>query len=227
MLEDLFAEIEKSHTFELTSNLFEIDEFEKRCGYKLPKDLKEFYRRYKTVRLFDDQWGASYRFVPVIEMKVTGYDIYGDSTNPDEFLWPKSWFTICDVLDGNYIAIDLSSKKGNECNYIDCFHETYGTPGESRIIAKSFKELLEQSLKGGREQFYLKEDFKDYGDALEITPETAIFRVSNESDSTVEGWMVNFVRKNKSYRKFFKDKDYGNEEKSYESAKRYVAESKE
>lgn len=77
MLEDLFTEIENLHTFQLADNPFEIDE-----------------------------WGASYRFVPVIEIKVTGYDIYGDSANPADFLWPKSWFTVCDVLDGNYISVE-------------------------------------------------------------------------------------------------------------------------
>ena len=227
MLENLFSEIEKLHSFELADNPFEIDEFEKRFGYKLPDDLKEFYRRYKTVKLFDSEWGASYRFVPVNEMKITGYDIYGDSANPEEFLWPKSWFTVCDVLDGNYLSVDLSSRKGDECNYIDCFHETYGTPGESKVIAKSFRELLEQSLMRGKEQFYLDNSFKDYGDALEITPETAIFRISNKNDSIVGGWMVNFYRNNKSYRKYFKDVDYGNKEKSYEAAKYYVEENTE
>jgi len=226
MLEDLFVEIEKSHTFELANNPSEIDEFEKHCDYKLPEDLKEFYRRYKTVKLFDDEWGASYRFVFVNEIKVTGYDIYGDSANPNDYLWPKSWFTVCDVLDGNYISVDLSSRNGNECNYIDCFHETYGTPGESKVIAKSFRELLERSLTSGREQFYLDNDFKDYGDALEITPETAIFRISNRNASTTGGWMVNFYRSDKSYRKYFRDVDYGNKEKSYEVAKLYVEENR-
>lgn len=182
MLEDLFTEIEKSHNFELTNNPSEIDEFEKSCGDRLPDDLKEFYRRYKTVKLFDNEWGASYRFVPINEIKITGYDIYGDSANPEDFLWPKAWFTICDVLDGNYISVDLSSRNENECNYIDCFHETFGTPGESKVIAKSFREILERSLTSGSEQFYLNGDFKDYGDALEITPETAIFRISNVND---------------------------------------------
>lgn len=46
MLEDLFVEIEKSHNCELTDKPSEINNFEKHCGYKLPEDLKTFYRRY-------------------------------------------------------------------------------------------------------------------------------------------------------------------------------------
>ncbi len=224
MLDALFPEIEKNHTFEFTDNPLAIDEFEKQCGYELPQDLKDFYHRYQTIKLFDHEWGASYRFVPVIEIKVTGYDIYGKSANPNDYLWPQSWFTICDVLDGNYIAIDLSSKNGNECNCIDCFHETYGIPGEAKVIAKSFRELLEESIKGGREHFYLQEGFDGYGDALEITSKTTIFRISNPNNPTIGGWMVNFYRDNKPYRKFFKDKDYGSEENAFEAAKRYMNE---
>lgn len=227
MLEDLFFEIEESHTYELTDNPFAIDEFEKRCAYKLPEDIKEFYRRYKTVKLFENEWGATYRFVPVSEIKNTGYDIYGDTADPEGFFWPRAWFTVCDVLDGNFIAVDLSSRKSNECNYIDCFHETYGTPGESRVIARSFRELLERSLENGDQQFYLKEGFIDYGDGLEIKPETAIFRISNKNDATVGGWMVDFVRKKKSFHKYFEDKVYGGKERSYDMARQFVEKNRE
>lgn len=222
MLQDLFTEIEKSHVFELNDDPSATDRFKKACGYDLPEDMKEFYHRYKTVILFDGEWGATYRFVSVNKMKNTGFDIYGDSANPDEFFWPRAWFTVCDVLDGNYIAVDLSSRKGNEYNYIDCFHETYGIPGGSQVIAKSFKELLERSLENGEQQFYLKEGFKGYGDGLVIKPETAMFRISNKHDSTVGGWMVDFVRNKKSFRNYFEDKVYGNKEKSYDAARQYV-----
>jgi antitoxin YokJ len=239
MLKDLFSKIEKSHTFELTDNPFAIDEFEKRCGYKLPEDLKEFYRRYKTVKLFDSERGATYRFVNVNEIKSTGFDIYGVSTDPDEFFWTRAWFTVCDVLDGNYIAVDLSSRKGNEYNFIDCFHETYGVPGESQVIAKSFRELLERSLENGDQQFYLKEGFKGYGDTLEITPETAIRRMEPVKPKwgwlgeiirrakyphIQSGWYVEFVQPNNSHQKFFGDRDYGSKEKSLDAAKKYLYE---
>ncbi len=77
MLEDLFSEIEISHTFELTSNPSEIDEFEKHCGYELPEDLKTFYRRYKTVQLFPYRGGWQYRLVSIDEIHCVGFDILG------------------------------------------------------------------------------------------------------------------------------------------------------
>jgi antitoxin YokJ len=166
MYEDLFAEVEKSHTFEFADNSSSIDAFEKNCGFELPSDLKEFYRRFKTVKLFTYAGGWIYRFVPVSEMQITGLDIYGKYYKNDG---PNSWFTICDVMDGNYIAIDLASKKNSQWNYIDCFHETYGILGECKVIAKSFEELLERCLHSGNKLYYLEIGFQGYGDALEIT----------------------------------------------------------
>ena len=64
MFEDLFAEIEKSHSYEFTDTPSLIDDFEKRCGYELPEDLKDFYHRYKTVKLFDYEkahFGTTYK----------------------------------------------------------------------------------------------------------------------------------------------------------------------
>jgi len=164
MLEDLFTEIEKSHTFELTNNPSEIDEFERHCSYELPEDLKTFYRRYKTVKLFSDSEEWQYRFVFVDEIHCVGFDILGQFYEKDN---TSSWFTVCDVMDSNYLAIDLASKRDNEWNYIDCFHETFGIAGECKIIAKSFTELLERCLHSGGTLYYLQKGFQGYGDALE------------------------------------------------------------
>lgn len=163
MLDDLFAEIETNHIFELTDNPSEIDEFEKRCNYQLPEDIKEFYRHYKTVKLFVDKGGWQYRFVSISEMRSVGFDILGTYYKPDDTI---SWFTICDVMEGNYVAVDLASGKENNWNYIDCFHETFGIPGECKVIAKSFIEFLKRSLHSRDTLYYLEKGFKGYGDAL-------------------------------------------------------------
>ena len=91
MMENLFAEIEKSHIFKFTDDKAEIDAFEEHCGYKLPTDLKGFYYRYKTIKLFPRRGEWLYRFVPVSEIQITGPDIYGKYYENDG---PNSWFTI-------------------------------------------------------------------------------------------------------------------------------------
>lgn len=170
MLEDLFIEIEKNHSFEFSVNPLEIDDFEKKYGYKLPEDLKEFYKRYKTVSLFAYNGGWQYRFVEINEIHMTGLDIFGETYEKDKYFSIEttySWFTICDVMDGNYISIDFLSGNNEQRDFIDSYHESFGTPGECKVIAKSFTELLSKCLKGNGEHLYfLEQGFKGYGDAL-------------------------------------------------------------
>jgi cell wall assembly regulator SMI1 len=168
MLQKLFAEIEQYHDSEPCQNPSEIDGVEEKYGYKLPADLKAFYRRYRYVGLFKQEWSEyrwyTYRFVAVSEIHSTRIDIFGEDL--DEY-GPATWLTICDVQDGNYIAIDITSEKDGRFNYIDCFHETFAEPGHSKVVAQSFIELLERALHGGDEQFFfLQQGFSGYGDAL-------------------------------------------------------------
>ena len=244
MLKKLFAEIEKSHFFELSDDQSEIDEFEKHCGYELPEDLKEFYRRYKTVQLFPYSGGWQYRFVRINEIHMTGLDIFGEDYEKDS-LFSKdstySWYTICDLMDGNYIGINLLPESNRRWNYIDCFHETYGIPGECEVIAKSFTELLKQCLHSGESLFYLEKDFQGYGDALQITPETSIFRIEPTKSKwgklgnfireikyphIQKGWRIHFVQSENSYREFFADKDYGGKDNAFKAAKSYLEKNK-
>jgi hypothetical protein len=234
MLEELFTEIEHSHTFEPAEDAQAINEFEKHCGHELPDDLKEFYRRYKSVKLFPARGEWIYRFVPIGEMRITGLDIFGAHYEGDG---PNSWYTICDVRDGNYIAVDLASKRNDYCNYIDCFHETYAVPGECKIIATSLAELLGRCMRVAEGLYYLQPGFRDYGDALEITPDTAIRRVEVQRSSLgwlgelirdrklpklQSGWQVHFVQHQNSLSKFFGDVDYGSEENALLAAKQFL-----
>jgi len=243
-LKELFAQIEESHIFELADNQSEIDTFEKHCGYELPEDLKEFYKRYKTVQLFPYKGGWLYRFVRINEIHMTGLDIFGEEYEKDRSLSKDStysWFTICDLMDGNYIGINLLAESNGQWKYIDCFHETYGSPGECEVIAKSFTELLGQCLQSGESLFYLEKDFQGYGDALEITPDTAIQRIEpvkskwgwigefirqRKHPYIQAGWRVEFAQPNNSHREFFADRDYGGKEKSFDAAKQYLEKTK-
>jgi cell wall assembly regulator SMI1 len=218
MIEDLFAEIDSCHYAEPCRNPSEIDRLQDKCGYELPEDIKAFYRRYRSVKLFGKA-DFLYRFVPVSEMHRTRLDICGEDT--DEW-GPDTWLTVCDVQDNNYIAIDVASKDGEKYNYIDCFHETFAEPGSCTVIAKSFSELLERALHGGQDTvYYLDERFLGYGDALELTPDTAISRIDNP-EAPAKGWHVRFWHKGIGYIRFFGDSEYGGMEDAFEAAKRYV-----
>jgi hypothetical protein len=113
-IEQLYKDIEKNidHTFEPCSDISEIDTFVNNSNFDFPNDLKLFYRRYSWVKLFIGAYGSiAYRFVPIEEIHPTRIDIYGKDL--DEY-GPKEWITICDVMEGNYICVDLSSKAGEE-----------------------------------------------------------------------------------------------------------------
>ena len=80
---------------------------------------------------------------------------------------PPSWYTLADVQDSNYVAIDLNSPDGQTYPVIDCFHETLGWLGDyHKIVALSFTEFLQRALDGDRMLYWLAADFKGYGDAL-------------------------------------------------------------
>ncbi|HVO68665.1 MAG TPA: SMI1/KNR4 family protein [Aggregatilineaceae bacterium] len=217
-LENLFAEIEAHHYSEPCTHGSEIDEFARRNNYQFPDDLKAFYRRYRSVRLFDTEFGAKYRFVPISEIHPTRIDIYGIDT--DEW-GPREWLTVCNVQDGNYIAIDILSKDGDAYNYIDCFHETFAQPGECKIVARSFTELLEHALRGGEGLYYLQPDFAGYGDGRPLTPENAAIRIGNP-EAPEKGWLVKFTFKGIAHSRFFSDREHGGEEEAFEAVRRYI-----
>ena len=211
--------IDTLHFSEPCTDSYEIDRLDRRIKFLLPEDLKVFYRRYSTVKLFDHEFGATYRFVPITEIHLTRIDIYGKDL--DE-LGPSSWLTICDVLDGNYIAVDIASQENQNYNYIDCFHETFAEPGEATIVAKSFTELLERSLRGGGDSvYYCQKGFTGYGDGLELTAENATTRIDNP-EAPKKGWLMKFTHNGICHYDFFIDDEFGGKEKAFDAVRLYI-----
>ena len=221
MIEELFAEIDELHFPEFCVDPSEIERFEKQLGKELPEDLKSFYRHYKSVKLFGQEgFSVIYRFVPISEIHPTRYDIFDDKSADLSRL--DSWLTICDVQDGNYIAIDVNSNNGQEYNFIDCFHESFGEPGGCTVIAKSFTELLARALHSGSDTIFWGNEFLGYGDALPLTPENAIERI--ELPNVPKRWHVRFTRNGINFHQTFDDDDFGGKEFAYDAAKEYVKE---
>lgn len=219
--EQLCAQIDAHHFAEPCADAGAIDELEKRFGIRLPEDLKYFYRRYATAKLFDSEAGPAYRFVPLDEMRRTRIDIYGPDHDSDAW-GPAGWLTVCDVQDGNYIAIDAAPDQAGAYNYIDCFHETFAEPGESTVIAKSFTELLARALESKGSAFYLEKDFVDYGDGRPLTAENAALRVDNP-EAPKKGWLVRFsIGKSAPYQVFFTDDEYGSRDLALEAVRRFI-----
>jgi cell wall assembly regulator SMI1 len=222
MLEAFFDEIDKLPIgVEPCDDPESIDRLEEECGYRLPEDLKAFYRRYRSVTICDSEEELSRgccncRFVPVSKMHRTRIDIYGEDI---DYYGPSTWITVCNINDGNYIALDLASGEGNERNYILCDHEVFAEPGESPVIARCFTELLKRVLHGP--SFWIGSGFMTYGDALPLTPETASRRIENP-EAPRKGWLVKFAHKGRAYSELFADEDYGGKEQSFAAVREMV-----
>jgi cell wall assembly regulator SMI1 len=157
-MNELIERIRREHKFNPPLPEVQIAAMEEQLEYKLPDDLKEFYRYCNGAALFEDaNW--PFTFVPLEEFHRVTIDILGEED--DEWApYTKSWYSVCDVWDGNYIAADLSSVNGSHCWLIDCFHETYS---DGDVIALSFTEFLEQALNSEGGHYWLNANFRSYG----------------------------------------------------------------
>lgn len=76
-----------------------------------------------------------------------------------------NWYLLADSGNTNYLVIDLTPEHLGLCYHAD--HESYPTPGETAIVARSLTELLWKRLTEEPVDFhYWEEDtFQDYGEA--------------------------------------------------------------
>lgn len=162
-IQELIQQVREKHVANPPSAEAQIAHLESSSGFKLPEDLKSFYRACNGAELFAEGGNAPYTLLPIEQVKRTRELIFGE----DDDTWaPASWYGICDVMDGNFIGIDLNSRDGRTFSVIDCFHETHGSPGGNTIIALSFTEFLRDALASRGRQYWLDEHFHRYGDAL-------------------------------------------------------------
>lgn len=162
-IDDLIAEVRKRH-FPLPLVRGAVARTERRIGCALPDDVRRFYSVLGGALLFDKS-DAPYEIVEPKLIRPVAVDVLGDAATEVPVV-PPSWFSICYVQDGNYLAIDLPAKANGEVWLIDCFHETIGLEEYSTVIALSFSEFLERALASKGEHYWLGEH-PSYGDAFE------------------------------------------------------------
>jgi hypothetical protein len=161
-LDPLIDQVRDQHFPNPPASLETIRRAEQRLGFHLPEDLVRFYTQCNGAYLFEKP-DSPYFILPIERLRRTRVDIYGE----DEDRWgPATWYSVCDVQDGNIVAIDTRTVRGETCWFIDCFHETFLERGYCKIIALSFTEFLSRALKSQSPHFWLA-DFKGYGDARE------------------------------------------------------------
>ena len=134
-------------------------------GLSLPSDLHEFYEIAGGAVLFSKRvCPGRVRILGPEEVQRIDLAITGKQFATGPFEW---WFAIADVMDGNYIAIDLNPKQPGWC--YDAFHETFAEPGYVNVIASSFSDLLRRLLNHKHDSSYwLQPDFKPLGEAFAL-----------------------------------------------------------
>lgn len=161
---ELVQRIRREHEGAPPATEAELREAEARLGFPLAPELREFYLTCNGATLFfyDDPrhgrltWG--YRVLPLAEIVRVRLVIFGEDYDEGH---PDNWYAICDVMDGNYVAIDVNPASGD----VRCFRDCYGehTPDESecRVVAWSLREFLDRAM-GGTELPYWLEDGWDW-----------------------------------------------------------------
>jgi hypothetical protein len=134
-------------------------------GVLLPADLREFFESTGGAVLFSDRvCPGPVRIVGPDEVQRIDLAITGDRFASGPLSW---WFAIADVVDGNYVAIDLNPEHMGLC--YDAFHETFATPGYVSVIASSFTDLLIRLLEHKEDSTYwLQDGFQPLGEAFAL-----------------------------------------------------------
>ncbi|MFL5351658.1 SMI1/KNR4 family protein [Archangium sp.] len=154
-LNELLEEISRRHFPNPPASPQQIEDFERRAGWRLDPDLRAFYSRFDGARLFkrDDE---IYRILPLSEIVRARVAILGKDS--DEY-GPASWYAICDTGDSDYVAVDASTMENGRYPLLDCFHETFMEAGSNKRIAHSFSDFLERALRSGGRPYWLKNDW--------------------------------------------------------------------
>lgn len=135
------------------------------AGLQLPQDLALFYASFQEAWLFGDRADSRCHILPPSDFVQVGAAITGQATHHG---LEKTWYALAHMQDGNYVAMDLLPARLGWC--YDCFHETYGEPGECQVISLSFTEFLNRLTENREAPYWLEPDFDGYGDAYDKTP---------------------------------------------------------
>lgn len=143
-IEDLihFVVAQFPHESSRPDAIHQLDAFQTATGFALPPDLRAFYTRIRRADI-----RGQYLLLPVEEFQRTGAALQGDEWADSE---PPSWYTFCDVLDGNFLGIDLAP---GQHRVLDCDHEDILS---RRVIASSFADFLDRALAFDDGLYYLQ-----------------------------------------------------------------------
>lgn len=153
-MEELLAELSRHHFPNPPASPGEIEEFERRVGWRLDPDLRAFYLHCNGAELFKKP-DSPYRFWPLSKIVRARVAIRGLD---DDSRGPASWYALCALEDSNYILVDVSTQQSGCYPILDGYREAFPDPNYCTPISGSFSEFLAGVLHSNGYWFWLKED---------------------------------------------------------------------
>jgi hypothetical protein len=151
-LSSLLEEISRVHFPYPPATAEEIEEFERRVGWRLDSDLRAFYLHCNGAELFKRLPDAPYQLLPLSEVVRARVAI----RRADDDQWgPASMYAICDMQDGNYVVVDVARQENGRYPLFDGDHETWPEPVYCEQIASSFSEFLGEALSSKGRSYWL------------------------------------------------------------------------
>jgi len=149
----LLEEVSRAHFPYPPATPEEIEEFERRVGWRLDPELRAFYLHCNGSELFKQRPGCPYRLLPLSEIIRARVAIYDE----DDDQWgPASVYALCYVQDGDYVVVDVDRQENGRYPLVDGWHEAWPDPKQCGQVANSFSEFLEAALRSQGRQFWLK-----------------------------------------------------------------------
>ncbi|MGZ3460626.1 MAG: SMI1/KNR4 family protein [Archangium sp.] len=153
----LLEEVSREHFPHPPVTPEEIEEFERRMGWKLDPDLRAFYLHCNGARLFEPPPSSPFRILPLSEIERGRAAIFGE----DDDQWgPPSIYAICDVQDGDYVMVDVSRQVDGRYPLLDGWKEAWRNKEYTWPLASSFSEFLAKALRSNGRQFWLDQHEK-------------------------------------------------------------------
>jgi hypothetical protein len=140
--------LKKDHFPNTPASQEEIDSALNRIEYPIPPALLEIWKNMNGVCLFDPI-DPPYRLLEIEEF-LSVNDLFRSGNE-----LTSKWFVFCDILDGNYVSLDLSTARGNNVECRDIFHEMFPDITYCKIIANSVEEFVSNAVNSQGRHFWL------------------------------------------------------------------------
>jgi len=128
----------------------------------IPNDLAHFYRVCGGAVLFESSPYCVTISTPDT-FTLANPVIVGERA---EYDLSSSWYIVADASNRNYVTMDLHPERLGRC--YDSSMGRHGNPGSCPIIAMSFVEFLNNSLRErGKYLYWLESEFVSLGDAYD------------------------------------------------------------